>query len=374
MNGPPIMDSDETAFTAYERRRAAGNGHTREPRFKPVRFKDIKLNTDRPYLVKGLLPREGLVVIWGPPKCGKSFWTFDVAMHVALGWEYRGRRVQPGSVVYVACEGALGLGARTEAFRQAKLAEDADPPFWLLTTRLDLAADVDELTLDIKSAIAADHCGVIVIDTLNRSIAGSESRDEDMGNYIKAADKLRETFGGLVILIHHCGIKDDRPRGHTSLGGACDAQIAIKRDADDLIIAEVEFMKDGPEGEIVASRLQAIEVGTDEDGEPMTSCVVEEADQTSHSPQKGKPLTNAQGRALQLLADAVDTGGEIPPASNQIPPGKRCVLESVWREYCYRGGISNGERRAKEQAFKRSAEGLIAAGRIDKWEPWVWLT
>src|SRR2546421_3520366 len=101
------------------------------PRFKPVRFKDIKASRQRAYLVQGLLPREGLAVLYGPPKCGKSFWVFDVAMHIALGWDYRGRRVEQGSVVYVACEGDRGLGARKEAFLQEKLADadDADPPF-----------------------------------------------------------------------------------------------------------------------------------------------------------------------------------------------------------------------------------------------------
>ena len=60
-----------------------------------VPFDEIQLSTERPYLVKGLIPREGLVVAWGPPKCGKSFWAFDLAMHFALGWTYRGRRVTP---------------------------------------------------------------------------------------------------------------------------------------------------------------------------------------------------------------------------------------------------------------------------------------
>jgi hypothetical protein len=31
-------------------------------------------------------PRVGLILVWGPPKCGKSFWTFDTVMHIALGW------------------------------------------------------------------------------------------------------------------------------------------------------------------------------------------------------------------------------------------------------------------------------------------------
>ena len=63
----------------------------------------------------------GSVVVWGPPKCGKSFWTFDLMMHVALGWEYRGRRVQQGAVVYLALEGGHGFRARVEAWRRRHL-------------------------------------------------------------------------------------------------------------------------------------------------------------------------------------------------------------------------------------------------------------
>ena len=343
-------------------------------RFRPLRFRDVRLNTSRPYLVKGLIPREGLTVAWGAPKCGKSFWVFDLTLHIALGWEYRGRRVQPGTVCYVACEGERGLGARSEAFRQAKLDEDADPPFFLLTTRLDLVADAEELIADVRAAIGSDHCAAIVIDTLNRSIAGSESRDEDMSAYIKAADRLREAFAAAVVIIHHCGINGERPRGHTSLTGACDAQIAVTRDAADNIVATVEHMKDGPEGDEIASRLEVVEVGIDEDGEPITSCVVEEAE-TSDTPRvKPEKLSAAEGRALQLLTEAINTGGQIPPADNHIPTSAKCVTEAVWRDYCYRGSISKSDTPdAKRMAFTRAATALITANRVDKWEPWVWL-
>jgi hypothetical protein len=70
------------------------------PRFRLVAFDDVLMSTTSFYLVKGLIPREGLVIVWGAPKCGKSFWTFDLLMHVACGWDYRGVRVKGGSVVY----------------------------------------------------------------------------------------------------------------------------------------------------------------------------------------------------------------------------------------------------------------------------------
>jgi len=104
----------------------ATNGEAK-PRFKPVRFKDIKASRQPPYLVKGLLPREGLAVIYGPPKCCKTFWIFDVLMHIAFGWDYRGRRVQAGTSVYIACEGERGLAARKEAFSRRSFPKMATP-------------------------------------------------------------------------------------------------------------------------------------------------------------------------------------------------------------------------------------------------------
>jgi hypothetical protein len=258
---------------AVEKGHGTGNGG-HHPHFVLVRSKDVKLGTSPNYLVHGLIPREGLILVWGPPKCGKSFWVFDLVMHVALDWSYRGRDVQQGTVVYIACEGERGLAARNAAFRQRHLQDDNDPPFYLLTTRLDLPGQVDQLALDIASQIPPGPVGAIVLDTLNRSLGGSESKDEDMSRYVAAADTLRERFRCAVTIVHHCGVDATRPRGHTSLTGAIDAQIAIKRDAADRIIATLEWMKDGPEGDEIVSRLQVIDVGLDNNGTPINSCVV----------------------------------------------------------------------------------------------------
>jgi hypothetical protein len=345
------------------------------PEFTLVRFRNIKLGKEPNYLVNGLIPREGLIVVWGAPKCGKTFWAFDLAMHVALDWPYRGRAVETGTVVYIACEGERGLAARKEAFRTEHLAEEEDPPFYLLTTRLDLSGQVDELVKSIAVQIPNSPCAAIILDTLNRSIRGSESKDEDMSAYIAAADVLRDRFKCAVIIIHHCGVNEARPRGHTSLTGAVDAQIAVKRSQAGQIVAELEWMKDGPEGAEIFSRLKVVDLGEDENGEDVSSCVIEPVDEfnTKQATKKGPTLSPAQGRALQLLTNAVASGGEVPPASKHIPASARCVTETMWREYCYRGAISAGDQDAKRMAFKRAAEALVTAGRVGKWEPWVWV-
>ena len=238
-------------------------------------FDKIAAGSERVYAVKGIIPRTGLAVVWGPPKCGKSFWVFDLVMHVALGWEYRGKRVQQGPVVYLALEGGNGFKARIEAFRQRFLPEDAEPvPFFLIADALNVAKDHADLIGCIRLQAGEQLPAVVVIDTLNRSIAGSESDDKDMSAYIRAADAIRTAFNCVVIVVHHCGIDASRMRGHTSLTGAEDAEIAVRRDAANNILAEVARMKDGAEGEVIVSKLEVEEVGADVDGDAITSCVV----------------------------------------------------------------------------------------------------
>ena len=223
---------------------------TSPTRFALERFATINLDTTASYLVDGLIPRAGLTVIWGPPKCGKSFWTFDLTMHIALGIAYRGYHVQQGPVVYLALEGGLGFRKRIAAFRQRH--GDCDPPFYLITQTIDLVRDHTALIADIKAQ--TERPIAVCIDTLNRSLAGSESKDEDMAAFIRAADAIRQAFDCAVIIVHHCGIDGTRPRGHTSLSGATDAQLSAVRNTDDSVIVKLEWMKDGPEDVVITSR------------------------------------------------------------------------------------------------------------------------
>jgi hypothetical protein len=272
----------------------------KEPRIKLVPFDRIQLGADRRYLVKGIIPYPGLSVIWGPPKSGKSFWAFDLVMRVALGWDYRGRRVHQGPVVYCCFEGQTGIRTRVEAFKQKFLGEEAQGvPFFLQQVTIDLVKEHEELIAAIR-AIESPPVAV-VLDTLNRSLAGSESSDTDMSNYVRATDAIRDAFGCAVLIVHHCGINDSRPRGHTSLTGAADAQIAVRRDIIGNIGVTVEFLKDGEAGETIASKLESVEVGTDEDGDTITSCVVVETDQPTAATAKVPRLTPNQSTMLAIL-------------------------------------------------------------------------
>lgn len=352
-----------------------GKGYRRHLTLKP--FDAIKLSTRPNYLVKGVLPRTGLAVVWGPPKCGKSFLTFDLMMHVALGWEYRGRRVQQGSVVYCALEGGSGFASRVEAWRRQHLSEHqgAPIPFWLLDVPLDLVADHAALTAAVRLQLGdGPPPSAIVIDTLNRALVGDENKSDDMAKLIRAADLLRIAFGCLVVLVHHCGIVGTRPRGHTSLAGADDVQIAVARAEDGNITVKVEHMKDGDASAPMASKLERVDLGNDDDGDPITSCVIV----PSNAPPAEAKLPKTQQFAFDALKklvaskDSVEVLDKSELAAKGIPVGIRACRSESWRERFY-ATYPGDKRDTKKKALSRATIELTNAGLIELSGEYVWL-
>jgi hypothetical protein len=307
----------------------SGNGTDKLPappykcRFPLKPFNELKLSTTANYLVKGIIPSGSFVLIWGPPKCGKSFWAFDLFMHVALGWKYRDQRVKQGLVVYLALEGGPNFRKRIEAWRLRHLMKhNGDVPFYLLDVPVNLITDHKQLITDIKAQLGGQPPAAVVIDTLNRALVGSENDPGDMGKFIRAADTVRAEFQCTVAVIHHCGLEDTRPRGHTSATGAADAQIAVSRDGNGIISSVVEYMKDDDAGAVIASRLDPVELGIDEDKEKINSCVVVPTE-ISKPAEIGPKLSENQRTMFSILYDA----------------GPKGLLTEEWNERARKVGI-----------------------------------
>jgi hypothetical protein len=375
MNGippiiPPLQGFDE--FQRETELELAG-----APRFRLTRFGTIKPDITAQYLVKG----SGLAVIWGAPKCGKSFRTFDLLMHVTLDRPYRGRRVMAGVVVYCALEGAQGFKNRIEAFRRARMAEadDRNPPFYLMATPLSLVRDQKSFIAEIRQQLGEQKPVAVCIDTLNRSLDGSESSDEDMTAYVRAADAIRDAFGCLVVIVHHCGHNGDRPRGHSSLMGALDVQIAVRRDATDNIVAELELSKDGETGLQFVSRLKVVEIGSDQDGDPITSCVIEALDAPAAAPR-----VPAKGRMsdIEMIKRAiVDAYGRL---TDRVEPSpgfdgalvRKVPVDKLRGEIKSRGFLETDDddklTSTARSNFRRAKTDLIAAKRFIEADKQFW--
>jgi hypothetical protein len=369
------MTEDERVVFAFEALRARQTApEKKDPStfsYRLVHFDDLQPGRTSPYIVDDLIPCDGLVAVWGPPKSGKSFWTFDLVMHIALGWRYRGRRVEQGPVVYLAFEGAEGFNRRAEAFRRTHEIKER-PWFYLLASNAKLVRDHKALIASIDGQTDRPPT-VVVLDTLNRSIDGSESKDQDMGAYLAAAEAIVDEFYCVVIIVHHSGIDASRPRGHTSLSGAANVQIAVRRDAARNVVAEVEMMKDGAEGATFTSSLQVIEVGTDNAGKVMTSCAVVPIEGVATPRARTPKLPATTKLALELLRELVASdASELAPDKTHFPKNVRVVSADLWREYFYKAHVDDNPD-TKRKAFVRAVGRLQELHLIGLWSDKAWL-
>jgi hypothetical protein len=357
----------------------------REPprkfRFKLMSFADLRPGPEPLYLVDELFPIAGLVDVWGKAKCYKSFWCLDVMLHVAMGWEYRDRYVRQGAVVYCAFEGAHGYKKRIEALRRHYAIENgADVPLYVMPGQANLIADHGTLISDIKAQLNGTAPITVVLDTLNKSLYGSENKDVDMGQYIRAAEAIRDAFGCVVIIVHHCGYDDTRPRGHSSLPGAVDAQLSVTR-IEATVTVTVEMMRDGPEDTVVTSTAQSIEVGHDQNGKALTSLVLVPGETPEYQAER-----RTWPRALTVfhaaLKHALSAHGVPYQPEVGVPPVRAVDLEAVRDQFkrTYAPDEEDEEKRqdAVRKAFKRNRDeaekrGMVCSRPTDTGEVMLWV-
>ncbi|MEM1066153.1 MAG: helicase RepA family protein [Pseudomonadota bacterium] len=323
------------------------------------------------YLVKGWLDQGALSVVYGESNVGKSFFAMDLALHVASGVDWHGFRVDPKQdpVVYFAAEGGVGIANRIEAARRERshIVENAE--FNLLRFSLDLCGPQDVLELQSALKTLPFAPSLIVVDTVARVMgAGDENTAKDMGALVANLDRLRGALGSHVMLIHHSGKDTSKgARGSSALRAAVDTEIKITR-VDDVIQAETQKQRDMECGAVFAYRLQRVEIGTDSDGDPITSAVVQATEPVEKKPK----LTGQQGIGLQALDEALAEHGARIVGDN-YPLNRRCVTLQKWREYCDRHALSSGESdSARRKAFFSVKNALHEKGIIRVFDDNVW--
>lgn len=364
---------------------------TRLPEPLPVEwFADIKPQLDGMWLIKRLLPSQGLALVYGHPGSGKSFFALDIALHVSLGWEWASRRVKQGLVVYVGAEGGAGLRNRLAAFRIQHTIE-GEIPFALIPTPIDMQdpnADTGRLAETVRAAALKSGAtpALVIIDTLSKTFGGGKENTDDMATYIANCQRIASEFDCLVMPVHHRpkDAESIEPRGHGSLKGGVDTVILIE--AGKTKCAEVTKQKDGEIGEKFLFNLSVVELGVDEDGDAVTSCVVEHT--ATNMNLVASPFAQAVGKlsvgnrlVYEQLGELIEAAGEPVPAD--IPDTEinrswvcRVVSLEAWRDKSISAaGTEAGHNRdSGKRAFNRALPALRKAGIARVWNDWAWIT
>ena len=346
---------------------------------KLVWFDDIHPSLDALDFVEGVLIEGGAGVVYGESNAGKTFWTTDLALHVAAGIKWNGREVDQGGVIYCVLEGGIGFANRVSAWRKAKNVSGI--PFAARRASLNLLnpdADLDSLiTLitDAQKEIAVP-VKLIVIDTLARAFAGgNENASEDMGALVQNMDRLRRDTGACVLFVHHSG-KDAAKgsRGHSSLRAAIDTEIEVIASEGEEKTATVVKQRDLPKGDVFAFKLDVMVLGQNRRGKDVTTCLVTPLDAvvTPVTRQKSSaPLTENGKIGLRALKIALGKAGAKLPPLPDYPDNTWAVSVTVWRDELYQ--LKGGSPATNRQTFHRAENDLLAKNIITERDGFVWL-
>ena len=268
---------------------------------------DITAVTTADDFVEGLLSTAQMSVVYGPSNCGKTFFMSDLCLHIALGKSWRGRDIDAGGVIYVAAEGAYGIRNRLAAFKQHYDIKDGIP-FSVIpasVNMLDAEVDVTKLinTINMK-AQEMGHVAIVVLDTLARVMAGgNENAAEDMGLLVINADKIRHATGAHVCFIHHSGKDESRgARGSSALRAATDTEIEIKK-LGNISAATVTKQREMEIDGSFVFGLTVVEIGVNDRGRAVTSCVVREIDPGTVKQKKRLPRGANQKILLKAMVN-----------------------------------------------------------------------
>ena len=267
--------------------------------------------------------------------------------------------------VYLALEGEAGFRLRAEAWEQAN-GRTLPAGLRLVLQGFNLAGDVPDLAAAILAAVGAG--AVVFVDTLNASAPGmDENGPADAGLILESAKALQRLTAGLVVLVHHTG-KDATKgmRGHSSLFAAMDGAIEVTRDGDRREW-KVAKSKDGADGEAHPFRLGLVNLAPNDEGEPVTSCVVR-ADVSAASIAR---VPVPQGENQRLVYEGIrGLFKDGPKGKPGAPPLRPCIeLEAAVTAGAARLACPTDKRTSRART---AISGLVARGVLGLNEGWLW--
>lgn len=239
-----IKDAFQQGKDAGEK--ALGGAQARHPEFKTLinstepsqgRF-DLRWLQDAlkelapiTWVVKGLFPKSSMSVIYGKPGCMKTWIGLYMALCVASGRDFLGRKTKQGTALYIDEEnGSRRLGHRIKALANGLNLPANTPMAFASLSGLNLSrvADVD----DLERLIEDNQSTFVVIDTLAAATLGvDENTVREMQPILGCIRRIAERTGAAILVLHHANKAGDF-RGSSSIAGAVDHLMEVVADED----------------------------------------------------------------------------------------------------------------------------------------------
>jgi len=327
-----------------------------------IPFSEAVNLTIPPELIVGLVPTIGIGYLYGPSGSYKTFVAMQIGFHVSEGLSIAGHKIKRKPVYYLLLEGSSGLGKRTRAlnlWRQNKgLTATGIYMFWPKPFNLLDSENVDTLIYTITSL---GHEGaLVIIDTQSQATVNvDEDKGKDMKPVIASARHISESIKGVVMLIAHMGKNEANGlAGSYKQKADVDFTLEVKKSNDSAIL-KTNKVKENKDDQAIVFDIIVQEVGYDEDGEPVSSCVAVPSLNTE-CPQEEQKLSPRLERALDILKSVMNE-----------KKTNRVYLED-WRLASYMKS-ARGDQNGKRSEFNKNKADLINLHIIDVEDDYFWI-
>ena len=297
--------------------------------FQFISFKDYMGGELEPpqWLIKNVLEKDSLAVLFGAPESYKSFLALDWGLSIASGTPWNNHAVASGPVFSIIGEGKNGYRRRVAAWMSQHTIRK-DIPFFISENPAQF--------LDVNSAKAVgqainsmhDEFGapaLVIIDTLARNFGpGHENDTRDMTTFISNLD-MYVGRDMTRLIVHHSGLSDTgRSRGNSALRAALDSEYKMTRGDKGTASLFCTKMKDADRCRPYHFEPVIINLGGSA-MEPITSLVLREKEAEMPTVK----ISTQQKEALLLLHKI-----EIEAGSEGISREKKVSsLLSEWKEH-----------------------------------------
>jgi phage/plasmid primase-like uncharacterized protein len=299
-----------------------------------ITIEDMMASIKKPnWLIKGILERGSMNLLFGESGAGKSLFAMDWAFCAATGRNWHGHKIKEElKTLIIMGEGLRGASMRFKALSQ----KYGEPPKNIRLSRRSInlldSKEADEILkivaeLDFKPDI-------IIIDTLHRNMVGDENSSEDMALYFKSIELLARRLDAAIVTVHHSGHGDKgRSRGSSSIKAAMDAEFCVAKNGDAITFSCTKS-KDFGFGTDMSFVIKEVElegeVFYDEDDDKQITSVYLEYQGVA---TKEKVLSKKLQKAMDSLVLASETIGKERPELSILGSGHVIVSLSEWKPF-----------------------------------------
>jgi hypothetical protein len=263
-------------------------------------IEDMYALPDPEYIINHVIETASSSVLYGVSGTGKTFTALDLALCIAHGARWHGRKAKQGVVWYINTEGGRGLKKRLKAWYLEHSHLSETPDFKIIPWSLDLKENFQDFLDTLEDA--TEKPVLIIADNFSMCTPGVEqNKQEQVSPILRAINQVVQDYGCHFMLIHHTNKEGDF-NGTMAFRNHVDVMIELRKEdkthKQSPILFSSQKARDDEMFKDIRTELKQVTLHYDaETLEPVTSCVVVDTEQ----PEPEKATPEIQINMLRLL-------------------------------------------------------------------------